>query len=113
MSITRIVPPLDYLQNASKSSLQSVELARLNHAANLRREISVLIDRWIEEISEAMVARWMLDHHGSTQRPQLSASELLRAFHDPVADLLQSTSDPPPDIASAPPRFAESQNSLA
>ena len=61
MSITRIVPPIDYLHTASRSSLQSFELARLNHAANLRREIAALIDQWIQETSEATLARWMLD----------------------------------------------------
>jgi len=67
MSITRIVPPIDYLHTASRSSLQSFELARLNHAANLRREIAVLIDQWLEETAEAMLARWMIEHHGSVR----------------------------------------------
>ncbi len=65
MTMSRFTPPLDYLQAASRSSLQSFELARLNHAANLRNEIAALIDQWIQESCEAMLARWMLDHHQS------------------------------------------------
>jgi hypothetical protein len=65
MSISRFVPPLDYLRAASRASLQSFELSRLNHASNLRREIAALIDQWVEETCEATLARWMLDHHKS------------------------------------------------
>jgi hypothetical protein len=72
MTISRVPPPLDYLQAASRASLQSFELTRLNHAANLRTEIAALIDQWIQETSEAMLARWMLDHHilASPAKPQ-------------------------------------------
>jgi hypothetical protein len=66
MTISRFTPPLDYLQAASRASLQSFELTRLNHAANLRQEIATLIDQWIQETSEAMLARWMLDQHMSS-----------------------------------------------
>ena len=82
MSISRIVPPLDYLKEASRASLQSFELARLNHAANLRREIGALIDQWIKESSEAMLARWMLDRNG------FDGSSLLPANDRKVAALL-------------------------
>jgi hypothetical protein len=67
MTTSRFTPPLDYLQAASRASLQSFELTRLNHAANLRQEIAALIDQWIQETSEAMLARWMLDHHKALQ----------------------------------------------
>jgi hypothetical protein len=66
MTISRFAPPLDYLQAASRASLQSFELTRLNHAANLRQEIAVLIDQWIQESSQAMLARWLLDQHQAT-----------------------------------------------
>jgi hypothetical protein len=42
-------------------------LTRLNHAANLQQEIAALIDQWIQETSEAMLARWMLDRQKSLQ----------------------------------------------
>ena len=105
MSITRVVPPIDYLRSASRTSLQSFELARLNHAANLRREISVLIDQWLEETAEAMLARWMLEHHGSIREPALSVADLLRSIQDPGTDPLTDVLSPPVDIHSAPPHF--------
>jgi hypothetical protein len=107
MSIARIVPPIDYLRSASRSSLHSFELARLNHAANLKREITVLIDQWLEETAEAMLARWMLDHHGSLREPALSHADLLRALQDPSIDPLTQISEPPVEIRPAPPHFTE------
>jgi hypothetical protein len=102
MPITRIVPPSDYLRGASRSSLQSFELSRLNHAANLRREIAVLIDQWLEETAEAMLARWMLEHNGSLREPALSVADLLRNLQDPGIDPLTDIPKPPVDIHSAP-----------
>src|SRR5258708_24380572 len=105
MSITRIAPPVDYLRSASRTSLQSFELARLNHAANLRREIAVLVDQWLEETAEAMLARWMLDHHGSLHEPALSMADLLRHIPDAGLDPLTDAPQPPLDIPPPPPRF--------
>jgi hypothetical protein len=61
MAIRRTNPPWEYLHDASISSLQSYELSRLNHAANLRREISALMDQWIEDTTQAQLARWVLE----------------------------------------------------
>ena len=83
--MTRFSPPLDYLQAASRASLQNFELTRLNHAANLRQEIAVLIDQWIQETSEAMLARWMLDHFPETPKSL-------------------------PNVVPGPPRFADHQS---
>ena len=106
MSISRFVPPLDYLQTASRTSLQSFELARLNHAANLRREIAVLMDRWIQETSEATLARWMIDHYDSLHNSPQSASETPSVFQQPALDLLPAPVAPPPNLVCAPPRFS-------
>jgi hypothetical protein len=55
VSKPRLVPPLDHLRTASRASLQSFELGRLNHAANLRREISALIDQdWEESRNQSL-----------------------------------------------------------
>ena len=107
MSITRIVPPVDYLRSASRSSLHSFELARLNHAANLRREIAVLIDQWLEETAEAMLARWMLEHHGSLRESALSVADLLRTYQTPGIDPFTESPEPPVDVRPAPPHFTE------
>jgi hypothetical protein len=56
--VSRIVAssPADHL-SASRNSLQSYELSRLAHVANLRKEIGALLDQWMEENACAMLAR--------------------------------------------------------
>jgi hypothetical protein len=54
-------PPWEFLLSASRSSLQSYELSRLSHAANLRKEIGALLDQWLEENACAMLARWLME----------------------------------------------------
>ena len=106
MTISSLTPPLDYLQAASRASLQSFELTRLNHAANLRQEIAALIDQWIQETSEAMLARWMLDHHKSLQPATMSPTEVVRTIVDSVTTLFPDPKPPISEIVPAPPRFA-------
>src|ERR1043166_4693433 len=53
-------PPWEFLLSASRNSLQSYELSRLSHAANLRKEIAQLLDSWLEENAAAMLARWLM-----------------------------------------------------
>ena len=60
-------PPWEFLLSASRTSLQSYELSRLSHGANLRKEIGALLDLWMEENSAAMLARWLMDQG---ERPQ-------------------------------------------
>jgi hypothetical protein len=54
-------PPWEFLLSASRNSLQSYELTRLSHAANLRKEIGALLDQWLEENASAMLARWLME----------------------------------------------------
>jgi hypothetical protein len=110
--MTRFTPPLDYLQAASRASLQSFELTRLNHAANLRQEIAALMDQWIQETSEAILARWMLDHHKSLQSPAMSPSELARTLLDQPAALFPELQPSLSEIVPAPPRFSDSSASV-
>jgi hypothetical protein len=58
----RTQPPWEFLLTASRNSLQSYELSRLSHAANLRKEITQLLESWVEENSAAMLARWLIEH---------------------------------------------------
>ena len=67
MTHYRTQPPWEFLLSASRNSLQSYELSRLNHAANLRKEIGALLDQWMEENSSAMLARWLMEQR---ERPQ-------------------------------------------
>jgi hypothetical protein len=61
-------PPWEFLLTASRNSLQSYELTRLSHAANLRKEIGTLMDQWLEENSSAAVARWLIDQRERPNR---------------------------------------------
>ncbi len=70
MSTRRVQPPWNYLHEASVPSLESYELSRLNHAANLRREIAALLDQWIEDNTQALLARWLREDR---QLPPLQA----------------------------------------
>src|SRR5579859_253222 len=59
-------PPWDFLLSASKNSLQSFELSRLSNAANLRKEISALMDQWLADQASAAVARLLLQERERT-----------------------------------------------
>src|SRR5271170_707047 len=54
-------PPEDYLRECSSTSLRYFEMSKLVHVANLRRELSVLLDEMLEESALALFARWMLE----------------------------------------------------
>jgi hypothetical protein len=73
MSVKRSAPPWDFFHDASITSLQSFELSRLNHAANLRREIAALLDQWVSDNSEAMLARWIREHRSMARPMQADA----------------------------------------
>ena len=106
MTISRFCPPVDYLQAASRASLQSFELARLNHAANLRQEIAALLDQWIQETSEAMLARWMLDHYKSLQPTPMNSADVFQTFLDPATRSFEESDSLTSEIVPAPPRLA-------
>ena len=55
-------PPFHFIATCSQISLQSYELARLNAAARLRRQLQEMTDEWIEAEVEARLARWALEH---------------------------------------------------
>ena len=74
-------PPWEFLLSASRNSLQSYELSRLSHAANLRKEISALLDQWVEENACAMLARWLIEQR---ERPRRDPA------HSPGEELLPS-----------------------
>lgn len=57
-----VLPPIDFLLEASQTSLQDLELASLNRSANLARAVRSEIEQWIEQSAAAMVARWMIEN---------------------------------------------------
>jgi hypothetical protein len=52
--------PYQFLLKASVPTLESFELSRLNHAANLKKQISDLIDQYLDESTAALLARAMI-----------------------------------------------------
>jgi hypothetical protein len=72
MAARRVTPLWDYLHQASNPSLQSFELSRLNHAAHLRKEVGALIEEWIEEAAEALLARWVREDRELPTQPDQS-----------------------------------------
>lgn len=71
-------PPWEFLLSASRNSLQSYELSRLSHAANLRKEIGALLEQWVEENACAMLARWLIEQRERPPRAsEHTASEEL------------------------------------
>jgi len=79
-------PPWEFLLSASRNSLQSYELSRLSHAANLRKEITQLLDSWLEENTAAMLARWLMEEREHST-PARESSERPAAKDEGVAAL--------------------------
>lgn len=65
-------PPVDYLRECSSTSLRYFEISKLEHVANLRRELTVLLEEMTEEAALALFARWMLE--GRSMPPGASRS---------------------------------------
>lgn len=71
MSTYRTQPPWEFLFNASRNTLHSYELSRLGHAANLKKEITSLLDQLMDENANAMVARVLLEQRDrATEKPE-------------------------------------------
>jgi hypothetical protein len=65
-------PPWEFLLSASKNSLQSFELSRLSHAADIRNEIGALLDQWMDDHTNATLARLLLqERERSSRKPDL------------------------------------------
>ena len=93
-------PPWEFLLAASRNSLQSYELSRLSHAANLRKEIGALLDEWLEENACAMVARWLIEKRERSLRDAKLApvDEALPPQAHSVSDNFFSTRDVAPPV---------------
>jgi hypothetical protein len=56
------VPAMELLVAGSKQVLESLELSRLNHAANVRKQMLTLFDALVEDTATALLARWLLEN---------------------------------------------------
>jgi hypothetical protein len=72
MPIHKTEPPWEFLLSASLTSLQSYELSRLSHAANLRKEIGQLLDSWLDENAAAMLARLLMEQRERPPRVRVA-----------------------------------------
>jgi len=92
-------PPWDFLLSASRTSLQSYELSRLSHAANVRKEIAQLLDVYIEETSNAMLARLLMEEreHLTRGHKRTAAGESpAKAVHSVSDNIFAEQGMPPP-----------------
>jgi hypothetical protein len=72
----RTQAPWEFLLSASRNTLQSYELSRLSHAANLKKEITVLLDQWLQENTAANLARWLIEQRqGSVEAGETSPGD--------------------------------------
>jgi hypothetical protein len=53
----------EFLLSSSKSTLQAYEQSRMNFATNLRKEIEQLLQVWVDESSNALLARWLIERN--------------------------------------------------
>jgi hypothetical protein len=53
----------EFLLSSSKSTLQAYEQSRLNFATNVRKEIAQLLQVWVDESSNALLARWLIERN--------------------------------------------------
>lgn len=56
--------PVDFLLSASRTSLQDFELAHLNHAAALRKQLRIVLEKMIDEMVLASTARALIENEG-------------------------------------------------
>lgn len=81
-------PPLEYLSRCSDASLQHFELARLNCAANLRKQMAALLDQLIDDLVDARLARRMIEHKAKSSTAPLALGPAPAPDLDPLRELL-------------------------
>jgi len=109
----RTQPPWEFLLSASRNSLQSYELSRLSHAANLRKEITQLLDSWLEENTAAMLARWLMQQRESPAAREHSPAERTENTQAAPHDERTSPSDPRGKAHTASDNFFADQTGSA
>ncbi|MFZ0821427.1 MAG: hypothetical protein WAM91_15270 [Candidatus Acidiferrales bacterium] len=77
--------PYQFLLKASVPTLQSFELSRLNHAANLKKQISELIDQYLDESTAALLARAMILRMTRARPHSVDRKRQLPAPHSAIA----------------------------
>lgn len=56
------IPPVEALLDTSETFLQDLELAARNRAANISKAVKSELEMWIEQMTAAALARWMIEN---------------------------------------------------
>jgi hypothetical protein len=90
----------EFLLASSKTTLQAFEMSRLNLAANVRKEIVQLLDAWVNENSNALLARWLIERDLAADANPIcpNAGCSLSALHH------QQNEQQPPRVAHGAPK---------
>ncbi len=98
--IYKTEPPWEFLLSASRNSLYSYELSRLNHAANLRKEIAQLLDTWLDENASALLARWLMQQreHRVAEEGAVNGDARGKATHSVSDNCFAHQPPSPPEI---------------
>jgi hypothetical protein len=65
----------EFLLSSSKSTLQAYEQSRMNFATNLRKEIEQLLQVWVDESSNALLARWLIERNLAADAAAICAND--------------------------------------
>ena len=64
--------PFQYLLECSQMSLEDFELARLDRAANLRKQLRDIAEEWVEVEVEAQLAHWVRGNRWRSGEPTVN-----------------------------------------
>lgn len=74
-AIEKRTVPLNFLLQCSQDDLGNIELARLAEVADLRAQLLVIVDRMVDNLSQAALARWFKDNDRESLKRALETEE--------------------------------------
>lgn len=80
---TGLEPPVRYLRDCSDTSLRLFEVSKLEHVANLRRELRALWEEMLEESALAQLARWMIENRAYLRSKPRGTQPVAAALGEP------------------------------
>ncbi len=72
LSLHNLQPKQAFLRSCSRTTLHAYELARLNQASLVRKDVHLLLDVWVQNLADAKAARELLDLHDGEQGQAVS-----------------------------------------
>lgn len=92
--------PFQYLLECSQISLEDFELARLDRAANLRRQLRDIAEEWIDAEVEARLSHWVRENRWLSREETLNPRQSPGALNVKLALLPGSDETGTPDDSS-------------